>query len=132
MILDGTPAVLSPGTPCEEHGCTSGWASGTQPRLDKFMHGKLRTSLSSLDCPQILVRVHPLQDSSSTSSSTPSERSHEPAPGNRSRYSPKKTQNKKKRKDINRASDDCLRNLLEWLEEFTESRRYRSACTHFS
>ena len=73
-----------------------------------------------------LSSTSPPQDSSRTSSSPATERSGEPAPGNW-RDSPK-TQNKTKR-DNNRASRDRLRDLAEWLEEFTEkSRRYRSAC----
>ena len=46
-----------------------------------------------------------------------------------------KTQHRNKKRDTTRASDDRLRDLPEWLEEFTEkSRRCRSACTrkHFS
>ena len=67
----------------------------------------------------------PLQDSSSTSSSPAPEGSDEPAPGNF--CDAPKTH---KKKDINRASDDWLRSLPEWLEEFTKkSRRYSSACT---
>ena len=35
QILDDTPAVLSLGKLCEEHGYTYGWASGQEPRLTK-------------------------------------------------------------------------------------------------
>ena len=33
QILDDTPAVLSLGTLCAEHGCTYEWASGQKPHL---------------------------------------------------------------------------------------------------
>ena len=35
QILDETPAVLSLGKLCEEHGYTCEWASGQKPRLTK-------------------------------------------------------------------------------------------------
>ena len=61
----------------------------------------------------------PPQDSSSTSSSRATERSDDQAPGN-CRDSPK-SQNKIQKRDNNRASGDRLRDLPEWLEEFTEN-----------
>ena len=91
QILDDTPAAVSFGKLCEEHGNTYEWGSGKQPRLTKqgkkiFMQdgnfvplvvpalsSNFGTSLSSTSLPQ---------DSSSTSSSPASERSDEPAPGN--------------------------------------------------
>ena len=66
--LDGTPAVLSLGKLCEEHGYTCEWASGQKPRLAEqgkniFMpNGKLCTSC----CPWIVVRS---KDSAGTTSS---------------------------------------------------------------
>ena len=66
------------------------------------------------------VRLSPLQDSSSTSSSPAPERSDEPAPGNL-RDSPKNSQQKRKKRENNRDLDDRLRDLPEWSEEFTEN-----------
>ena len=61
----------------------------------------------------------PPQDSSSTSSSPATERNNDRAPGNW-RDSPK-TQNRNQKRDESRDSDDHLRDLPEWLEEFTEN-----------
>ena len=35
MRLEETPAVLSLGNLCEDHGCTSHWTSGQKPHLTK-------------------------------------------------------------------------------------------------
>ena len=35
MLLEETPAVLSLGKLCEDHGCTDHWASGRKPQLTK-------------------------------------------------------------------------------------------------
>ena len=63
------------------------------------------------------------------------ERSNEPAPGIWLETDPI-TQNQNKKRDNNRASDDRLRDLPEWLEEFTDNREdtemFASAHTHFS
>ena len=59
------------------------------------------------------------QDSSRTFSSPATERSDEPAPGNWRETNPI-TQNQNKRNG-NRDSDDRLRDLPEWLEEFTDN-----------
>ena len=60
------------------------------------------------------------QDSSSTSSSPATERSDEPAPGNWRETNPI-TQNQNKKSNGNQDSDDRLRDLLEWLGEFTDN-----------
>ena len=75
------------------------------------------------------------QDSSSTSSSPATERSDEPAPGIWLETDPI-TQNQNKKRDNNQASDDRLRDLPEWLEEFTDNledtEMFAAAHTHFS
>ena len=38
------------------------------------------------------------------------------------------TNNRKKKKDVSRDPDERLRDLLEWFEEFTESREHGDAC----
>ena len=125
QLLEDTPAVLSLGKLCEEHGFTSEWASGQTPHLTK--QGKeilcktenvllmVVPGLSS-NCGTSASPTSPSQDSSSTPSSTPSspasERSDELAPGNCS-CDPSRDQSS--------ISDDRLRDLPEWLEEFTEN-----------
>ena len=136
QILDDTSAVLSLGKLYEEHGYIYEWISDQKTPIDQtreehiMQNEKLRISCY----PWIVVRFwsppSSPQDSSSTSSSPASERSDEPAPGNWRDWP--KTQNKNKKKDINRASDDCLR--PEWLEEFTDNLEDTevSASTHIS
>ena len=69
----------------------------------------------------------PSQDSSSTSSSAHQSEvasSHQET----ARATHKKTQNKSTKRDNNRASDDRLRDLPDWLEEFTDNLTYRNGC----
>ena len=142
QILDDTPAVLSLGKLCEEHGYNDEWASGQKRHLTKQgknilcrtenfvpldvpgLSSNSGTSLSSTSLPQ---------DSSSTSSSPATERSDDLAPGNWRDST--KTQNKNKKRDNDGASGNRLRNLLEMVRGVhRKSRRYRSARTrtHFS
>ena len=90
QILDDTPAVLTLGKLCEEHGYAHEWASGQKPRLTKQgknilcktenivplvvpgLSSSFGTSSSSTSPPQ----------NSSTSSRPATERSDETAPGN--------------------------------------------------
>ena len=143
QILADTPAVLSLGKLCEEHGYTLwvGQRSKVTPdqtrEEDSLQDGKFRTLLLSLDCRRILVPARLLhrlpQDSPSTSSSPATERSDDRAPGNW-RDSPKNQNNNQKR-DNDGAWRDRLRDLPEWLEVFTENLEgYRSVCarTNFS
>ena len=132
QLLDETPAVLSQGKLCKDHGYSYEWISGQKPRLAK----EDKTIVCNTDNLVPLVvsglstssGIHssstsPPQDSLSTSSSTsPSpdqERSDELAPGDWCRSSSKNTQQNKK-KDDSRDADDRLRDLSEWLEEFTD------------
>ena len=64
MLLEETPAVLSLGKLCEDHGCSYHWTSGQKPHLTKI--GK------RIDCNisnYVPFVVHGLSTSSSTSSS---------------------------------------------------------------
>ena len=141
QIPNDTPAVLSLGKLCEDHGYSNECASGQKPHLTK--QGKKILCNTENVVPPVVPGLSsnsgtsssstsPPQDSPSTSSSPATERSDDRAAGNW-RDSPKTT-NKNKRED-HRASEDRLRDLPEWVEGFTEkSRRYGSACTrtHFS
>ena len=111
QLLDETPAVLSQGKLCEDHGYSNEWISGQKPRLTKeektivcktdnfvpLVVPGLSTSSGSLSS-----SPSPPQDSLSTSSSTsPSpdqERSDELAPRDWYRSSSKKTTTKIKRR----------------------------------
>ena len=67
QLLEDTPAVLSLGKLCEEHGYTSEWASGQKPHLTKY--GKTFLCKTKNFLP---VAVPGLSSSSSTSSSSAS------------------------------------------------------------
>ena len=119
QLLDDTRAVLSLGKLCDEHGYTHECVSGKQPRLTK--QGKNFLCKTENFVPMVLPGLSsssstsPSQDSlstpTSTSSSPGSERSDELAPGNWSRNPARDSEN----------SSGRLRDLSEWLEEFTEN-----------
>ena len=76
QILDDTPAVLSLGKFCDEHGYTYEWVSGKQPRLTK--QGKKNLCKTQNFVPMVVLG---LSSSSSASPSRPAlERSDELAP----------------------------------------------------
>ena len=104
QLLEGMPAVPSPGELCEEHGYTYEWASGQKPQLTK--QGKKHSCKTADFVPLVvpglssssgasLSSASPPQDSSRTSSSPAEVRSDDEARG--SRRDPPKAQNKKKR-----------------------------------
>ena len=117
----------------EGHGYTCDWASGRKPTNGRRSYARRKISylLWSLDCRQILLPVRPLhryrrtrqvhlqvqQQSEVTIWHQETGAVHQ-----------------KKKKDINRASDDGLRHLPDWFEEVHRKfRRCRSASTrkHF-
>ena len=122
------PAVPSPGELCEEHGYTYEWASGQKPQLTK--QGKKHSCKTEDFVPLVvpglssssgasLSSTSPPQDSSRTSSSPAEVRSDDEA--RRSRRDPPKAQIKKKRGTTMRQRKNRLRDLAEWLEEFTDN-----------
>ena len=128
QLLEDTPAVPSLGKLCEDHGYSYKWQTGQRPQLTK--QGKnffCRTDnfvlfLFFQVCLPVLVLLRlqklTVQDLSSSSSAT--ERSGEVAPGNWCEAH-QITQNQNKKKDDNRDSDERLRDLPDWLEEFTHN-----------
>ena len=115
---------LSLGKLC--HGYSHGRASGQKPRLPK--EGKTIVCKTDNFVPLVVpgLSTSSRSNSSSTSAlqdlptSPAQERSGDLAPRDWCRSPPKKTQNKNEKRDGNRDSDDRLRDLLEWLEEFTD------------
>ena len=73
----------------------------------------------STNCGSVSSSTSPPQDSSSSSSGPVLERSDGMTP--RNWCDPSRTQNKNKKRDDRRDSDDRLRDLPEWLEECTDS-----------
>ena len=137
MLLEDTPAVLSIGKLCEDHGYNYHWTSGQKPHLIK--NGR------KIDCnaANYVPFVAPgLSRSSSSSSSLTSPTSssqeaatltHHPASmrsestsgvervrGDPSR-GPAKVKNPIKNEDNERVRGNPLRDLPEWLEEITEN-----------
>ena len=86
QLLDGTPAVLSLGKLCEEHGHTNEWASGQKPHLAK--NGKRILCKTENFVPLVVPGSSSNSGTSSSSASPPqdsgpaTERNDDPAPGN--------------------------------------------------
>ena len=145
QILDDTPAVLSVGTLCEEHGFSYDWASGQKPHPTQNGKRILRKTENF-----VTVDVPGLSSSSSASSSSTSfpqdspSTSASPANSRRDdtyyqaledRRDDPKIKNKNQNEDNNRATGEHLQNLREWLEEFTdnlEDTEVASTRKHFS
>ena len=145
QLLEETPAVLSLGNLCEDHGCSYESVSGQKPRLTK--DGKsiicktgnfvpLVVPGLSANAGSVSSSTSPPQDSSrrevetatgsrersaSSSSSGPVlERSDEMAPGTRF-YHSKNHQNKNKKRMTGKNRTLRQEIFLEWLEEFKEN-----------
>ena len=73
QILDDTPAVLSLGKLCEEHGCTYEWASGQKPHLTK--NGKRILCKTANFAPVVVPGLSSSSSSSSSSTSFPQDSS---------------------------------------------------------
>ena len=128
QLLEETLAVLSLGKLCEDHGYSYEWSSGQKPRLTK----EVKTIVCKTD--NIVPLVDPglstssgrissststLQDLSSTSPAQV--RSDGLAPGDWCGSPSKNPKQRDEKRDDNRDSDDRLRHLPEWLEEFTDN-----------
>ena len=134
-LLEDTPAVLSLGKLCEDHGYSYEWTSGQKPHLIKGgrrikcsteKHAPIVVSglptgssssgtlISPTSVPQEaeIPTLHPASTRSESPSSTVREHpSHESA----------ETKNTNKSGDNETVRGHSLRDLPEWLEEFTEN-----------
>ena len=120
-----TPAVQSLGKLC--HGYSCEWVSGQKPRLPKDVNTIMCKTDNCVPLVVTSLSISSWSNSSSTSTSqglsstSPAqERSDELAPREWC-GSPSKARKKNKKRDGNRDSDNRLRDLLEWLEEFTDN-----------
>ena len=122
--IEETPAVLSLGTLCEDHGYSYEWVSGHKQRLTK--EGKTIVYITDNFVPLVVPGLSTSAGSNSSTTSTSQdlsstssaqERSDELAPRKWCR-SHSKTHNENKQRDDSGDSDDHLRDLPEWLEEF--------------
>ena len=134
QLREDTPAILSLGKLCEEHGYSYEWQTEQTRkkitfRTDKFLPFVIPDLSASSGTAS--SSTSPVQDVSLSSSIT--ERSDEPALGNW-REAHQITKNQQKKEDDDRDSDERLRDLPEWLEEFTDNLEHRDACAraHYS
>ena len=129
-LLEDTPAVLSLGKLCDDHGYSYEWTSGQKPqlikngrRIEKKQHGELRTDrcqklfklsytyISNIS-KVVIPTLHPASTRiESTRSTVRGHPSHEPA----------RTKKTNKNGDNETVRWHPLRDLPEWLEEFTEN-----------
>ena len=127
QLLEDTPAVLSLGKLCEDHGYSYELVSGQKPRLTK----EVRTIECNTDnfVPLVVPGLSTSSGSNSSETSTPQdlsstspaeERSDELAPRRWCGSTPK-TRNKNEKRDDSRDADDRLRDLPERLEDFTDN-----------
>ena len=127
QLLEETPPVQPLEKLCEDHRYAYEWVSGQKPRLtneDKTITCKT-DNFEPLVVPWLSTNsgsnsssTSTLQDLSPTSPAR--ERTAGLAPGDRCGSSPK-PKTKRKKKDSNRESDDRLRDLPAWLEEFADN-----------
>ena len=118
QLLEDTPAGLSLGKLCEEHGYSYEWVSGQQPRVTKksVQNEQFRTSCCSISGTSS-SSTSILQDSSL--SGPASDRSDEHAPGNL-RDTDEIIQNQNKKRDDSGDPDVRLRDLSERMKEFID------------
>ena len=132
QLLEETPAGLSPGKLCEDHGYSNEWVGGRKPRLTKDGKSIIceTDNFVPLDSERVSSSTSLSQDSlrreaevaagnsmrPASSSGSVLEESDDTAPGNWCDH-PKN----KKRGMTGRISDDRLADLPEWLEEFKEN-----------
>ena len=127
QLLEETLAVLSLGKLCEDHGYSAEWVSGQKPRLTK--EGKSIACKTDNFVPLVVPGLSTGSGSNSSSTSTSQDLCSESPALERSGElatrewcgSSSKTKTKLKRGDDSRDADDRLRDLSEWLEEFTDN-----------
>ena len=126
QLLEETLAVLSLGKLCEDHGYSCEWVSGQKPRLAKeekpiiCTTGQFRTACCSRSV-QFLQQIVFNIDITGLVFNKSSPRACDGlAPGHWRGPLPE-TQNQNQKRDGNRDSVERLRDLPEWLEEFTDN-----------
>ena len=133
-ILEDTPAVLSPGKLCEDHGYSYEWASGQKPHLNqkrgRKYHATRRLTYLSLfrtcqsDLPASL-RVHPQHRFRRTQWKMIFHQVQQPHDVGIRRVEHWRTSckipQKPKNEDIDRVQGIPLHDLPEWLAKFTDN-----------
>ena len=139
MLLEETPAVLSLGKLCEDHGCIHHWTSNQKPHLTK--------KVNRIDCNTSNYVPFVVPDLSTSSSPTPtptsSSSSSQDSVFDVCRYTenpvhegsgitsgvlrgdplhePTETENKNKNEGREEVQSDLLHELHDWLQEFREN-----------
>ena len=139
MLLEETPAVLSVGKRCEDHGYTYRWSSGQKRHLTKKSKRTdcNFTNLVPLVVPCLLASssIAPTPTSSSSSSQDSifdeSRYTENPVPersGSMSeelwgklQHKPTETENKNENEGHEEVQSDLLHDLPDWLQEFREN-----------
>ena len=139
MLLEETPAVLSLGKLCEDHGSTYHWTSGQQPHLTKTVN-QINCNISN----NVPFVVPGLSTSSSTCSSpTTSTSSSQDSVFDVNRYTenpvqersgstseelrgkplhkPTETENQNKNRESKEVHRDITHELPDWLQDFREN-----------
>ena len=134
-VLENTPAVLSLGKLCDEHGYSYEWINGQKPHLikngmsDTMQHGELRSDRGSWFVNEFFLSSHhstsmtPSRQeighptSSSSSSTSPPMTSSKEA--DHSDHPPAIVSSESVDRQVRR--DPCHSEILEWLQEFREN-----------
>ena len=118
-VLGDTPAVLSPGKLCDEHGCSYEWINGQKPHLIK---NGIRTQCNTENFVPIVVPGLPASCSSSLPSSTSMTPSRQeidhPKSSSSSSTSPPMTIESVERRE---REDLYHSDIPEWLQEFRQN-----------
>ena len=135
MLLEETPAVVSLGKLCEDHGNTYHWTSSQKPHLTK--NGK-RIHCKISNCVPFVVPGLSTSSSTTPTTSSSTSASQDSVPDNRytenpvpersgstseelrrnPQHKPTETENKKGLEEV---QSDQLHDLLDWLQEFREN-----------
>ena len=138
-LLEETPAVLSLGKLCSEHGCPYEWENGETPRSTQ--NGKTITCIMDNFVPLVVPGLSSSSSSSSASTSRPkdqskssgeSEASTDPMTTRRAKHACQKPMqtNPDKQASESRGSahtenemdeEDATQGILDWLQPFTEN-----------
>ena len=128
MLVEETPAVLSLGKLCEDHGYTNHWTTGQKPDLTK--HGK-RITCKKANCVPFVVpglsttSYTPSSPGSSTSSSQDSVIGTENPVTERSEMMSEESRGKKpkiqKNEDDEEVRSELLQDVQEWFQDFGEN-----------
>ena len=130
QLLEETPAVLSLGMLCSEHGCLYEWKNGETPRLTK--NGKTKTCIMDNCVPLIVPGLSSSSSSSSASTSRQKDQSSDPMQTRSAKHArgkPMQT-NPDKQASGNRGSahkedemneEDPTQGIPDWLQPITDN-----------